>query len=127
MRVLLDTHTFLWFVNDDPQLSPIAKNLLESDADVWVSIASLWEIAIKVNIGKLTLPKPFNEFISQQIQSNEIDVLAIAITHVSEISTLPSHHRNPFDRLLIAQSMIEQVPLISVDVIFDRYGIDRVW
>ncbi|AFY62382.1 type II toxin-antitoxin system VapC family toxin [Synechococcus sp. PCC 6312] len=127
MRILLDTHTFLWFVNNDPQLSSVAKSLIESDVNIWVSVASLWEIAIKVSISKLTLPKPFNEFIPLQLQNNEMDILPIAIPHLNAISTLPSQHRDPFDRLLITQSLVEQVPLVSADVVFDLYGINRIW
>lgn len=127
MKILLDTHAFLWFVNDDAQLSSTARNLIESDTDVWVSMASLWEIAIKVSINKLTLPQPFNEFISQQIQTNEMDILSISLAHLNHLLTLPLHHRDPFDRLLIAQSQVEKVSLVSLDAIVDRYNINRIW
>jgi PIN domain nuclease of toxin-antitoxin system len=127
MRLLIDTHTFLWFINDSSQLSTIAKTLLESDADLWISIASLWEIAVKVSIGKLTLPQPFDAFIPLQLQTNKIEVLQIAIPHLNTVSTLPLHHRDPFDRLLIAQALVEQVPIIGGDTIFDDYGINRIW
>lgn len=122
MRVLLDTHTFLWFVNDEPQLSDIAKSMIESDVDVWVSAASLWEIAIKVGNNKLTLVKPFYEFISEQIQVNEMDILQISLHHLNEIPKLPYHHRDPFDRLLIVQAQVEKVPIVGIDSVFDSYG-----
>jgi PIN domain nuclease of toxin-antitoxin system len=127
MKILLDTHTFLWFVNDSVQLSLEAKSLLESEVDLYLSIASLWEIAIKVRTGKMTLPKPFDEYLPQQIQLNEIEVLPIDLRHLSVITTLPLHHRDPFDRLLIAQAMVEQAMIVSADVAFDQYGINRSW
>jgi PIN domain nuclease of toxin-antitoxin system len=127
MQLLLDTHTFLWFVNDSPRLSVTAKGLIESDVDLWVSVASLWEIAIKVSVGKLTMPRPIDEFIPQQIAANDIEILPIEFSHIAAISTLPFHHRDPFDRLLIAQSMIENVAIVSADSIFDSYGIHREW
>jgi PIN domain nuclease of toxin-antitoxin system len=127
MKILLDTHTFLWFVNDSVQLSLEAKSLLESEVDLYLSIASFWEIAIKVRTGKMTLPKPFDEYLPQQIQLNEIEVLQIDLRHLNVITTLPLHHRDPFDRLLIAQVMVEQATIVSADVAFDQYGIHRSW
>jgi PIN domain nuclease of toxin-antitoxin system len=127
MKILLDTHTFLWFVNDSVQLSLEAKSLLESEIALYLSIASLWEIAIKVRTGKMTLPKPFDEYLPQQIQLNEIEILQIDLRHLNVITTLPLHHRNPFDRLLIAQVMVEQATIVSADVAFDQYGIHRSW
>jgi PIN domain nuclease of toxin-antitoxin system len=127
MRVLLDTHTFLWFTTNSPQLSLSAKSLIESDVDLWLSIASLWEIAIKVNTGKMTLPQLFDDFLPQQIRVNEIEVLPIDFRHLSVIATLPLHHRDPFDRLLISQAMVERVAIVSADTMFDQYEINRSW
>ena len=127
MQLLLDTHTFLWFVNDSPQLSVTAKILIESDVDLWVSMASLWEIAIKVSIGKLTISGPIEEFIPQQVAANDIEILPIEFSHIIAIASLPFHHRDPFDRLLIAQSLIENVAIVSADSTFDSYGIHREW
>ncbi|MFZ4657018.1 MAG: type II toxin-antitoxin system VapC family toxin [Caldilineaceae bacterium] len=127
MKLLLDTHTFLWFVNDDTRLSSSAAALLESENDVLVSLVSLWEIAIKYSLGKLALPAPYEEFVAQQILANEIDVLPIQIAHLTAVSQLPFHHNDPFDRLLIAQSIVEGVPIISIDSIFDRYSVRRLW
>jgi len=127
MRFLLDTHIFLWFINDDRQLSPATKILLESDVDLVLSVASLWEIAIKVSTGKMSLPKPFGVFIPEQLQQNEIELLSIAIQHLTTIATLPFHHRDPFDRLLISQALAEEIPIISVDAVFDQYGVHRRW
>ncbi len=125
MRILIDTHIFLWFVNNDPQLSLTAKILLESDVEILLSVASLWEIAIKVSTGKMTLPQPFEIFIPEQLQQNDITVLPIATEHLTYITTLPFHHRDPFDRLLIAQSIVEGIPIVSGDDAFDLYQVDR--
>ena len=127
MKLLLDTHTFLWFIDDNPRLSARAKALLESDADLLLSVVSLWEISIKVSIGKLSLSQPFDIFVPQQLADNAIDVLPIDLAHLNVISTLPFHHRDPFDRMLIAQAMVAQLPIVSIDAAFDAYSIKRLW
>ena len=127
MRLLLDTHSFLWFIEDSPQLSTDAKSLLESDVDLLISAASLWEIAIKIGIGKLTLTQPFDTFIPDQLTRNAIDLLPITVPHLALVSTLPLHHRDPFDRLLVAQAIIEQILIVSIDDKFDLYGANRIW
>lgn len=127
MKILLDTHTFLWFVNDDPNLSNNEISLLESDTDLAISIASLWEIAIKVNLGKLTLADAYDRFISQQIEINEVEILAITTAHLAVVSKLPLHHRDPFDRLIISQAISEKIPIISIDSMFDSYEVKREW
>jgi PIN domain nuclease of toxin-antitoxin system len=127
MRFLIDTHTFLWLMTDSPQLSSHAKETLESDADLLISVASLWEIAIKNNIGKLSLSAPFETFIPQQLTHNQIEVLPITLEHLNLIVTLPLHHRDPFDRLLICQSLAEQIPILSADKTLDRYSVNRIW
>ncbi len=127
MTFLLDTHTFLWFINDSPQLSVDAKNLLEADVDLLLSVASLWEIAIKVSIGKLMLPDTYDKFIPQQVTLNNIEILPISMAHLAAVAVLPLHHRDPFDRLLTAQAMVEQVSIVSADVMFDSYPVSRMW
>ena len=127
MKLLLDTHTFLWFIDDNPRLSARAKGLLESDADLLLSVASLWEISIKVSIGKLTLAQPYDIFIPQQLTNNAVEILPISSEHLGVVSTLPFHHRDPFDRLIIAQAMIEQLPIVSIDAAFDAYSVKRLW
>lgn len=127
MKFLLDTHTLLWFVNDDTRLSQTAAELLESEHDVLVSLVSLWEIAIKSSLGKLRLPAPYAEFVAQQILLNEIDILPIQIDHLTSVSQLPFHHRDPFDRLLVAQSIVEELPIVSVDTMLDAYAVKRLW
>ena len=127
MKLLLDTHAFLWFIDDNPRLSARAKGLLESDADLLLSVASLWEISIKVSIGRLTLAQPYDIFIPQQLTNNAIEILPISLAHLGVVSTLPFHHRDPFDRLIIVQAMIEQLPIISIDEAFDAYSVKRLW
>lgn len=127
MRILLDTHTFLWFVNDSPELSNDAAELLESDVDLLLSTASLWEIAIKVSLKKLSLPDDYERFIPQQIALNDIEVLPIAIDHLNVVAKLPLHHRDPFDRMLIAQAMQERIQVVSADTKFDAHNVERKW
>ena len=128
MNILLDTHTFLWFVQDDTKLSPAARTLIEdSQSRPFLSVASLWEIAIKISLGKLQLTQPYDEFIPQQLALNGIGILSVTIDHTAAVASLPFHHRDPFDRLLAVQSKIEEMPLVSADPAFDAYRIKRVW
>jgi PIN domain nuclease of toxin-antitoxin system len=108
-------------------LSKKAKDLLESEVDLLISAACLWEIAIKFSIGKLTLPNSFGNFIPSQIYKNDIQILPVTLPHLEKVSTLPFHHKDPFDRLIIAQSIVENLPIISSDGAFDLYGIERIW
>jgi PIN domain nuclease of toxin-antitoxin system len=126
MNCLLDTHTFLWFINDDPSLSSTAKALIEDpENSIYLSAASVWEMAIKVSLGKLEIPSPFTGFIDEQLHENSITLLEIKTMHMGIVVTLPFHHRDPFDRLIIAQSQSEGFPIIGRDAIFDDYGIKR--
>ncbi len=128
MTVLLDTHAFLWFVLNDPRLSETARGLLsDPNNDVLLSPASYWEIAIKVRLGKYQVPGSFEDFMTDQIVRNQFTVLPIAVSHAAVVAGLPFHHRDPFDRLLIAQAMTESVPIVSIDAEFDAYGIQRLW
>jgi PIN domain nuclease of toxin-antitoxin system len=126
--LLLDTHTMLWFFWNDPQLSAPAKALIE-DADnrKLVSIASCWEVAIKVGLGKLDLGEPSRSFLPREIARNNFQLLPISLGHATMVEGLVAHHRDPFDRLLVAQAMTEGLPLVSTDGIFDQYGINRLW
>lgn len=128
MRLLLDTHTFIWFVSDSPRISVTVKELIENENnEKLLSTASIWEMAIKHSSGKLSFGQPFKEFIDQQINLNSIDLLNINLDHIDIVATLPLHHRDPFDRLLIAQAMVEQLPILSADSAFDAYPIGRLW
>jgi PIN domain nuclease of toxin-antitoxin system len=122
MNLLLDTHAFLWFIANDPRLSSQAPGNRRL-----FSMASLWEIAIKVSLGKLTLAQPFDQFMPLQLQLNHIEVLAIQLPHVAAVVAMPFHHRDPFDRLMAAQCQIEGLPIVSADPVFDAYSIRRVW
>ncbi|MEG4839472.1 type II toxin-antitoxin system VapC family toxin [Microcoleus sp. B9-D4] len=128
MRLLLDTHTFIWYVTDNPRLSAHVKLLIEDENnEKLVSIASIWEMAIKHSIGRLNFSLPFMEFVGQQLTVSNIGLLEINLQHIEVVASLPLHHRDPFDRLIIAQSMAQQIPILSVDAIFDAYAIARVW
>jgi PIN domain nuclease of toxin-antitoxin system len=128
MNYLLDTHTFLWFINDDAFLSSTAKALIEDPENtIYLSVASIWEMAIKVSLDKLEMPSPFTDFIDEQLDENTIILLNIKTAHTGIVATLPFHHRDPFDRLIIAQSKVEDIPIIGKDAIFDDYGIKRLW
>ena len=130
MRLLLDTHALLWFLLNDPKLSRSANALImDLRNEVLVSPASYWEIAIKISRRKYSLDvdEDFATFMQREIQHNILAVLPISVQHAGFVATLPFHHQDPFDRLLIAQSMVEQIPVISIDVAFDAYGIDRRW
>ena len=115
MNLLLDAHALLWFLNDDPQLVPNAKALIENSTNrKLVSIATCWEIAIKVGLKKLDLGEPATTFLPRELSVNKFDLFGIELTHATFVETLPLHHRDPFDRLLIAQSLLEAMPVSSI-------------
>lgn len=128
MKLLLDTHTFLWFIIGDSKLNPKAQSLIEDENNKkLVSIVTLWEIAIKGSLGKLTLEAPFHILFPKQLEINGLDLLPIKIDHLTEVTKQPFHHRDPFDRLLIAQAIVENLSILSIDAAFDDYPIDRLW
>jgi PIN domain nuclease of toxin-antitoxin system len=128
MRVLLDTHTFLWFITGDPKLSASGEQIIiRGGNELLLSVASLWEIAIKVSIGRLPIPGPLDHFIPAQLRTNRIEVLPITAEHTFEVARLPLHHRDPFDRVMIAQAILERLPIVSADELFDRYAAERLW
>ena len=128
MKILLDTHTFLWFVLGDSQLSAAARAEIESSAThKLISPATYWEIAIKISVGKYTVPIPFADFIEKSIDDNGMEILPIEPRHAAALMALPFHHRDPFDRLLIAQAIVEQISLVSADKVFDQYPVTRIW
>ena len=126
-RVIADTNAFLHFINNDPALTDTARQLLESDISVQLSSASIWEIAIKVSIGKLTLPDTFGNFIPFHIRENRIDIVSPGLDDYKRVSSLPFHHKDPFDRLIIAQALTADLSVVSSDKNFDLYGIKRIW
>ena len=128
MRLLLDTHTLLWFAVADPQLSSGASSLIMDSAnEKLVSPASYWEIAIKISIKKYALSKAYEVFMHEAIDQNGFAYLHIEPKHTARLTTLPFHHKDPFDRLLVAQAMVEGIPIISNDTALDTYGIIRLW
>jgi PIN domain nuclease of toxin-antitoxin system len=128
MRILLDTHTFLWAGVEPAQLSPKASELfLDAQNDLFLSIASIWEMAIKSSLGKLVFHKPLESYILDLLQENSIQQLSVDFRHVTRVSTLPFHHRDPFDRLLVSQALEEKIAILSCDTAFDAYGVQRVW
>jgi PIN domain nuclease of toxin-antitoxin system len=128
LNLLLDTHSLLWFLNDDPCLSATAKALIQDPANhKVVSVASCWEIAIKVGLKKLDLGEPATTFLRRELTTNGFDLLGIELIHATSVESLPTHHKDPFDRLLVVQSMIEKLPVVSMDTQLDAYGITRIW
>lgn len=128
MRLLLDTHAVLWFYESDPKLSGHALSHITAPANtVYVSIASYWEIAIKSQLGKYQLHPSFDEYMRGAVAGNGFHTLAIDPHHVSLVANLPLHHRDPFDRMLVAQAIAEQMQLVSNDAALDAYAITRVW
>jgi len=126
MKVLIDTHVLLWGLQDEAKLSRRVQALLPA-ADVWISVASLWEIIAKIQVGKLTLPTPVGEYLTTKLTANGVSVLPIRFDHVMRLESLPLHHRDPFDRILIAQSLSESLPLVSADPQFERYSVELIW
>jgi PIN domain nuclease of toxin-antitoxin system len=128
MKVLLDTHTFLWWIANDPQLSLSAKQIMEdANTEPLLSAVSGWEIAIKSRLGKLKLPADLQGFIAEQLRVNAIQVLPIQMSHALHVFTLPDHHRDPFDRMLVAQSQLEQLPILTCDPQIARYAVIVMW
>ena len=127
MNLLLDTHIFLWFVNDDPRLSDQLKDLIENGNNFsYLSVASLWEMSIKYNLGKLTLSPSYEEFVEKEVSESSIILLNIELEHLKINASLPFHHRDPFDRIIIAQSMAENIPIMTVDSVFSQYSITLI-
>jgi PIN domain nuclease of toxin-antitoxin system len=128
MRVLLDTPSFLWWVTDDPRLSPRAREIMsDGENQLLFSAASAWEIAIKARLGRLTIPEPLATFVSAQLAENAIEGLPIGLSHALQVHSLPDHHRDPFDRMLVAQSRIENLPILTGDRLIAQYPVETVW
>jgi PIN domain nuclease of toxin-antitoxin system len=128
MRVLIDTHVFIWWTGDASQLSPLTHNILtDPETEPILSIVSIWEMQIKVSLGKLSLQTALPDLVNDEVRHNRIKLLPIALTHIYAVGDLPLHHKDPFDRLLIAQSMMEEIAIVSIDEKFDAYGVDRLW
>lgn len=128
MRVLLDTHTFLWWGVDSPRLSARARDIIANPQNnLFLSVASGWEMTIKAGLGKLQTPGGLEAFVSEQLSLNAFQVLPITLRHALHVHRLPQYHRDPFDRLLISQSQLEQLPLLTSDRAFSRYAVEVLW
>ena len=127
MKLLLDTHAFLWFNAGDSRLSRKARGAMESDdAELLLSAASVWEMAIKASLGRLTLPMPVAEYVAGKMEDG-FRMLPVEWDHAAAVQAMPFHHHDPFDRLLIAQAAAEKLPIITGDRIFRTYGADVIW
>jgi PIN domain nuclease of toxin-antitoxin system len=127
MKAILDTHAFLWALAGDARMSRHARDIFAGSADLSLSIASIWEILIKVQSGKLKFPRPAGPYVLSRLAENRIKTLPISIDHLLTLERLPMHHRDPFDRMLIAQSMEEDWPIITSDPMFKQYPIQVIW
>jgi PIN domain nuclease of toxin-antitoxin system len=128
MRVLLDTHVFLWLIIGDGRLSRKAKQaFLEPKNRVYLSAVSFWEISIKMSLGKLSLKNGWVRLFEKEMKINTLQMLPIEITHCEQVSKLPFHHRDPFDRMLISQAMVEEMAIVTGDGQFSGYGIPLIW
>jgi len=126
MTLLLDTQAFLWWVTDDRRLSKRARTAIAATPCV-VSIASCWEMAIKASLGKLTVPLPVSRFMQEQLEINGFSLLPVALEAAAVVADLPFHHRDPFDRLLVAQAQQHGVAIVSADPVFTKYRVRRIW
>ena len=126
MRYLLDTHAFLWFLNDDPKLPPRTREVIRWAESLYISIGSFWEMAIKANKGKLVLPAPISEMM-RACDEMRIAILPIASTHLEYLQGMSAFHGDPFDRLIISQAVVEECAILSADSAFDRYDVQILW
>jgi PIN domain nuclease of toxin-antitoxin system len=128
VRVVIDTHVFIWYVQNSERLPRLVAALINDGRnDILFSIASVWEMAIKQSTGKLNLGVPYTSFIEEQIRLNNMELLPVRLNHLEVVTTLPFHHRDPFDRLLSAQAIVEEIVLISADSVFSLYPVQRMW
>ncbi len=128
MKLLLDTHTFIWWDSEPGKLSPRVFALCRDQTNiVLLSVASVWEMQIKLQLGKLKLDLPLEEVIESQRQTNDIKILPVMLSHVLALQNLPVHHKDPFDRLLIAQANVEDAALLSVDPVLAKYPVQLIW
>jgi len=128
MKLLLDTHTFIWWDSESSQIPETTLDILKNpDTELLLSLVSVWEIQIKAHLGKLELQEPLLEIVQRQESQNEIVILPITLDHIIELEQLPWHHKDPFDRLLIAQSRIETAVLVSKDPAFESYDCQIFW
>jgi PIN domain nuclease of toxin-antitoxin system len=127
MKLLLDTHLLIWWSSSPERLSTNVYNLITDPSNTFIfSIASVWEIQIKYQLGKLNLISPLPSLIETQQRVNKLRILPIELAHIYALDGLPNHHRDPFDRIVIAQAIVEKMPLLSADTVFDAYPIQKI-
>ena len=128
MKALLDTHAFLWWISDDHKLSERAREIIsEGRNELYFSAASGWEISIEAGLGRLEVPEDLEPFMADQLSRNAFQVLPIYLRHALYVRSLPDHHRDPFDRVLVSQAILEEMPLLSADPQISRYAAEVVW
>jgi PIN domain nuclease of toxin-antitoxin system len=128
VKLLVDSHILIWAIDDPTKLSPAATTALQDpDNELLLSVGSIWEIAIKVGLEKLTLKDPFRVWMNQAIADLDLRILPITVNYADAQATLPDHHRDPFDRLIVAQALTKKIPIVSADAKFDPYGVTRLW
>jgi PIN domain nuclease of toxin-antitoxin system len=128
MNILLDSHTLIWFSQNSPQLSSSAIKILEDRNNLlFLSLVSVWEIQIKVQLGKLNLDISLSEIVKDQTKINDVQILPMKLSHIWTLDTLPYYHKDPFDRLLISQAITENLIILGVDSVFDSYPVEKIW
>lgn len=128
MRILLDTHVFLWWITEDARLPKHVSTLMTTiEHQLFLSAASAWEIAVKIRVGKLQLPADLDSFVIEQLMTNAITPLPVQLHHALHVATLPLLHRDPFDRMLVAQSLVEDIPILTGDTQITRYPVMTIW
>jgi PIN domain nuclease of toxin-antitoxin system len=128
VKVLLDTHVFLWAITEDAKLSRRAREIFVSrSSELFFSVASVWEVHIKVQIKRLPLPMPAMRYLREHLATNGVQVFPIMLDHVARLEDLPIHHRDPFDRIVIAQSIEEGLPIVSADPFLKNYPVQLIW
>lgn len=125
---MLDTHTFLWWNLDDPQLSAVARDIIADGGNtLYLSVVVAWEIAIKAAKGRLTLPEPADRYVTNRMNLHAFSAMPVAISHALEVTNLPPLHNDPFDRLLVAQARLEKLPILTADATIRLYGVEAIW
>lgn len=127
VTLLLDTHIWLWMLTQPERLGRLREVIVDPATTLLLSAASTWELAIKVGLGRIDLPRPLDRFVADRIRSTRVTPLPVSHTHAAAVAELPDHHRDPFDRLLVAQARVEQVPVASADAALAAYEVDTIW
>ena len=126
MKLLVDTHAFLWYMAGDDRLSSTAVRAIDSSQEWWLSAASVWELAIKASLDRLTVPTSIADYLSAKVRDG-LRILSIEWPHAAAVERLPFHHRDPFDRLIVAQAQADRLPVVTKDKVFRKYGVDVIW